>query len=135
MTQHSNIMKSAFIALFITVLCSFTISTFAASNSKTSFFSTVEQKTDRFEKIKMAWQRNIQSVKKVISKQYKQFRKEYREMDNFSKIGWGVVMIIAGALVTIGSIFSLSGWGFVIGLGLIIWGALKFVIGVLGIIV
>jgi Flp pilus assembly protein TadB len=107
----------------------------AASNLSTYKSINYEVKTQKsnwFSNVTQSVKRNFRTAQKYVSKTFKKVRKEQHDSNGIKKVGWGVLMIIAGALVTLGGILTFSGWGFVIGIGLVIWGALKIVVGILG---
>jgi hypothetical protein len=136
MTQ-SNLIKTTLIGLFTLILSSLSVSTFAAASSITSSTAQTQietQNTNWLDGIKQGVKQGFKSLKKVTTKKARQLRKEYHGRNSFQKVAWGIIMILGGVFVTLGSILTLSGWGFVIGLGLIVWGALKIVVGVLGVV-
>jgi hypothetical protein len=129
-------MKLTFIGILILIFNGLSYSSFAAAASSASNASTtIETKsTNWLSTFKHVIKKNARTLKEVTTKKVHQFKKEYREKSSIQKVGLGIGMILVGVLVTLGSILTLSGWGFVIGLGLVIFGALKIVVGVLGVV-
>lgn len=126
-----------FLNLILITIFSFGISFSSnAASSLNDFQSTHStaktQKNNWFSNVKNSIKHNFRTAQKYVSKKFKKVRKQQHDANGIRKAGWGILMIIGGALVTLGSILTLSGWGFVIGIGLIIWGTLKIVFGVLG---
>ncbi|MFK7948588.1 MAG: hypothetical protein AB8G11_13440 [Saprospiraceae bacterium] len=132
MTNKLNLMKLALIGIFTLLMITFTNDATAAIQSKT--LETIETKKENLT-IKNTVKRYFESAKKFTSKKVRQLKKQYNEMSSIRKVGWGIGMIIVGTLVVLGSVLTLSGWWFVIGLGLMIFGALKIVLGVLGVVI
>ena len=132
MTHKSNLMKLALVGIFTLVMTVFTNNAMAAIQHSNKIATIEKQKRSTF---KTTVKRYYESAKKFTSRKVRQLKKQYNEMSSIRKVGWGIGMIIVGALVIVGSIFSLSPWWFVIGLGLIIFGALKIVLGVLGVVI
>jgi len=113
----------------------FSLSSNAASSLSSSLsesYTTSVKQNNWFSKTTKSLKRNLRTAQKYVSKSFKKIRKQHHDSNGIKKVGWGIVMILAGVLVTVGGILTLSGWGFVIGIGLVIWGALKIVFGVLG---
>jgi sterol desaturase/sphingolipid hydroxylase (fatty acid hydroxylase superfamily) len=135
--KQSNLMKATFTGIFILIFSSLSYSGFAAAASQNSNGAMIieTQNTDWLSNCKRFIKRNARAFKKISTKKARQFKKEYREKSTLKKVGWGIGIVILGALVTLGSILTLSGWWFIIGLGLIIFGALKVVVNILGIAV
>ena len=131
MTHKLNLMKTTVVGIFFLMVSCFSINATAATF--TSSTQTIENK-EQISTLKTVLNRHFASTKKFTQKKVKQLKKQYKETHTVKKIAWGLGMIIAGALVTLGSILTLSGWWFVVGLGLIIFGAFKIVFGVLGIV-
>lgn len=102
------------------------------SNSKTESYNTTAKKSNFLSNATNSIKHNLRTARKYVSKTYKKVRKQQHDAQGLKKAGWGLLMIIGGALVTLGSVLTFSGWGFVIGIGLVIWGAIKVVAGVLG---
>lgn len=132
MTQKLNLMKLALIGIFTLVMTVFTNNATAAIQHSNKVKTIEKHKKSSF---KTTVKRYYESAKKFTSRKVRQLKKQYNEMSSIRKVGWGIGMIIVGALVVLGSILSTSAWGFVIGLGLIIFGALKIVFGVLGVVI
>lgn len=133
MTHKSNLMKIALIGLFTLLMTSYTTNATAAMQySKALEINQNQKKRATF---KTTTKRFFESAKRFTTRKVRQLKKQYNQMSSVKKVAWGIGMILIGALVTIGSILTLSGWWFVIGLGLIIFGALKVVINILGIVV
>jgi hypothetical protein len=135
--KQSNLMKSTLIVLCTLIFSSLSFSTFAAASATTANDQTTieTENTNWFSTFKNTIKQNAKTLKKVTTKKFRQFKKEYQEKSGIEKVGWGIAMILVGVLVTLGSILTLSGWWFVIGLGLIIFGALKIVLGVFRVLV
>ena len=133
MTQ-SNLMKGTLL-VFTLILCSLSFSSFAAVSTMSNTQTTIEiESSNWFSTFKHSVKRNAKSLKKAATKKARQFKNQHSERNSLQKVAWGIGMIIIGALVTVGSVLTISGWGFVIGLGLIIFGALKIVVGVLSVV-
>jgi hypothetical protein len=133
--KQSNLMKSTLIVLCTLIFSTLSFLTFAAATTTSSDQATIKtENTNWFSIFRNTVKQNAKTLKKVTVKKVRQFKKEYREKSSIEKVGWGIGMILMGVLVTLGSILTLSGWWFVIGLGLIIFGALKIVLGVLGVV-
>lgn len=133
--KQSNVMKLMFFVVCTLIFSSLSLSTFAAVSTVSGVQQTIKtEQTNWFSGFRNAIKKNITTLKKVSAKKIRQFKKEYQAKSGIEKVGWGIGMILVGVLVTLGSILTLSGWWFVIGLGLIIFGALKIVFGILGVV-
>lgn len=133
MTNKLNFMKLALIGIFTLAMTLLTNNATAAMQHSTAL-ETIETTTKK-STLKTTVKRYFESAKKFTNRKVRQLKKQYNEMSSIRKVGWGIGMIIVGALAIIGSILTISGWWFVIGLGLIIFGALKIVFGVLGVVI
>lgn len=128
--KQSNVMKTAILGIFMLIFSSLSQTSFAAAAIVKNQTIKETQNVNWLENAK----RHLHTFQKVATKKVRQFKKQYREKSSIEKVGWGIGMILVGVLVTLGSILTLSGWWFVIGLGLIIFGAIKIVFGVLGVV-
>lgn len=120
------------ILILVTIFCfGISFSSKAATNFKDLELVKTQQ-NNWFSTATQSVKRNLRSAQKYVSKSFQKIKKQQHDANGIKKVGWGLLMIIGGALVTLGSVLTFSGWGFVIGIGLIIWGGLKIVFGVLG---
>lgn len=131
MTHKLNLMKLALIGIFTLVMTTVTTNATAAMQQSNSLTIEKQKNTSN---LTITLKRHFESAKKFTTRKVRQLRKQYNQMSSVKKVGWGIGMIIIGALTVVGSILTISGWWFVIGLGLIIFGALKIVVGVLGVV-
>ena len=131
MTYKLNLMKLALIGIFTLVMTTVTTNATAAMQQSNSLTIEKQKNTSN---LTITLKRHFESAKKFTTRKVRQLRKQYNQMSSVKKVGWGIGMIIIGALTVVGSILTISGWWFVIGLGLIIFGALKIVVGVLGVV-
>ena len=127
MTHKLNLMKLALIGIFTLVMTTVTTNATAAMQQSNSLTIEKQKNTSN---LTITLKRHFESAKKFTTRKVRQLRKQYNQMSSVKKVGWGIGMIIIGALTVVGSILTISGWWFVIGLGLIIFGALKIVVGV-----
>jgi len=126
-----------FSMLILITLFSFGISFSSNAASSLNGYKSVNYEVQTknnnwFSKATKSVKHKLRTAQKYVSKSFKKIRQQQHDAKGIKKAGWGILMIIGGALVTLGSVLTFSGWGFVIGIGLVIWGALKVVFGVLG---